>query len=345
MSSPFARKSQAQPTNGRAIVAQLNRTQQPQPSLTSGRALVGQIGVGRRYPGATSLLRPYPLALPPAPLPDFHRLQAQAQQLQAQLARYDQQAALANTVAAPARLHTPAEAGYPVPFLSPAEQARWAQQRRSPEREHFIQQKLAQVNALAQSVPLSPVVLTAMRSPFIDLRARGASTPSGPDCFMPISFWRSQNPHNDPKVGWKLCCATVKGMVGYNAGLQDRIQIVREHGHSLVRQSGAAAGFSMLDKYMALHKPVMTGVNHTYGAGYNEGTTDHFIAIVGTGTDAKGKYYRFFDVGASNAHRDNGTNPLNRLYYDARTGSYSGKSMVNNKTYTISQLRFKPGTF
>jgi len=57
------------------------------------------------------------------------------------------------------------------------------------------------------------VVLTALRSPFIDLRAKVASTPSGPDCFMPISFWKSQNPHNDPRVGWKLCCATVKAIV------------------------------------------------------------------------------------------------------------------------------------
>jgi len=187
------------------------------------------------------------------------------------------------------------------------------------------------------------VVLTALRSPFIDLRAKVASTPSGPDSFMLPSFWKSQNPTGSKAVGWKLCCATVKGMVGYNAGLQDRIQIVREHGHSLVRQPGAAAGFGMLDKYMALHKPVMTGVNHTYGAGYNEGTTDHFVAIVGTGTDAKGKYYRFFDVGTTRAKI--GTDPRNRLYYDSHTGSYSGKSVVNDKTYTISQLRFKPGTF
>jgi len=110
-----------------------------------------------------------------------------------------------------------------------------------------------------------------------------------------------------------------------------------------VRQSGAAAGFGMLDKYMALHKPVMTGVNHTYGAGYNEGTTDHFIAIVGTGTDARGKYYRFFDVGTQ--YLDLGTHTSNRLYYDSKTGSYSGISKVNNLKYTISQLRFRNGTF
>ena len=162
---------------------------------------------------------------------------------------------------------------------------------------------------------------------------------------MPPGFWQSQNPNNDPKVGWRQCCATVKKMVGYNAPPKDRIQIVLEHGRSLVLQPGAAAGFGMLDKYLALHKPVMTGVNHTYAAGYNEGTTDHFIAIVGTGTDARGKYYRFFDVGASNKNKELGIDPLNRLYYDSRTGSYTGKSKATGKDYTISQLRFRPGTF
>lgn len=89
----------------------------------------------------------------------------------------------------------------------------------------------------------------------------------------------------------------------------------------------------------------MVGVTHTFGLKYNEKTTDHFVAIVGTGTDAKGKYYRFFDVGTVDAKRDKGTDFHNRLYYDPTTGSYAGKSAVNGKTYTISQLRFRPGTF
>ena len=72
-------------------------------------------------------------------------------------------------------------------------------------------------------------------------------------------------------------------------------------------------------------------------------STDHFVAIVGT--DAKGKYNRFFDVGTRNVNKARGIDASNRLYYDAGTGSYSGKSAVNGKTYTISQLRFEPGTF
>ena len=162
---------------------------------------------------------------------------------------------------------------------------------------------------------------------------------------MPVSFWKSQNPTGSDKVGWRLCCATVKKMVGYNAGTKDRIQIVLESGHRLVLQPTAARGFHKLDEYIALHKPVMAGVNHTFGGTDNEHTTDHFIAIVGTGVDTKGKYYRFFDVGAADANRKNVINPRNRLYYDPHTGSYSGKSAVNGKKYTISQLRFKPGTF
>ena len=230
---------------------------------------------------------------------------------------------------------TPAQAGYPVPFLSPAQQ-----QHRAHAQAQRQQQALAAYNRAAQAPYLSPFLRQILSQPRISmLRVE----PAGPDSFMPKSFWQSQNPDNDPKVGWRQCCATVKKMVGYNAPPKDRIQIVLEHGKSLVLQPGAAAGFRMLDKYLALHQPVMVGVDHTYAAGYNEGTTDHFIAIVGMGTDAKGKYYRFFDVGTTRIKI--GTDPSNRLYYDSHTGSYSGKSAANDKPYTISQLRFKPGTF
>ena len=174
-----------------------------------------------------------------------------------------------------------------------------------------------------------PEFLRAVPAP-----AHNDSAASGPDCFKPATWWRSQNPTGSKKVGWALCCATVKAMVGYNSPERDRIQVVKEHGRALRIQPRAAVGFKKLDEYMALRQPVMAGVNHTFGLSYNEKTTDHFVAIVGTGVDAKG-----------DANRDKGINPKNRLYYDKSTGSYSGKSVVNGKIYTISQLRFKPGTF
>ncbi|WP_310397805.1 hypothetical protein [Hymenobacter sp.] len=50
-------------------------------------------------------------------------------------------------------------------------------------------------------------------------------------------------------------------------------------------------------------------------------------------------------MGTKDVNKRLGVAKSNRLYYDARKGSYSGKSIVNGKTYTLSQLRFKPGTF
>jgi hypothetical protein len=50
-------------------------------------------------------------------------------------------------------------------------------------------------------------------------------------------------------------------------------------------------------------------------------------------------------VGTVDAKKEKGIAESNRLYYDPSTGMYSGKSIVNGFTYTLSQLRFKPGTF
>ena len=64
-------------------------------------------------------------------------------------------------------------------------------------------------------------------------------------------------------------------------------------------------------------------VDHTFNAmtggktnpnwyGYNEGTTDHFITIVGRGITEDGKrYYHFFDSGTS--HRNWATKEENSL--------------------------------
>jgi hypothetical protein len=293
------------------------------------------MGVGRRYTGVTDLLTPRQLQLPGPPLPDFARLRAEAQRLKLQMAARDN---LVASVPPPAPPHgiTPKEAGYPIPFLSPADQAR-----RAREKKQLQEKVLAEYNQSAKADFLPACLRQALSKPKVKLQA----VPARPDSFMPTSFWKSQNPTGSKKVGWAQCCNTVKKMVGYNSPMKDRIQIVRERGKSLALQPTANAGLAMLDTYMALHKPVMAGVNHTYGLKYNEKTTDHFVAIVGTGTDAKGKYYRFFDVGVSNKSKSLGTDWRNRLYYDKSTGSYYGKSYATGNYYTISQLRFKPGTF
>ena len=364
MNSLVARKSQTSPVSGRATVAHLGRAQQPQPSLVSGRALVGQLGISRRYTGTVNLLQPYPLALGPAPLPDFNRLRAQAQQLQGQLARYDTLAAQAPAPVAP---RPPAPPPGPRLVLStPAQRAA---------RARFLAQKLADVNRLAQVIPFLPAMLDILRSPFLDARAKaappGPGGPGGPDSFMPASFWKSQNPDNDPKVGWALCCATVKAMLAsVSAGKvpNARYDLVQEHrstarAHGLRVRDGyaaapnaarAARGRALLDECMALHRPVMVGVSHTVNYLFskknkktglttyheiNDGTIDHFVAIVGVGVDKNGKYYRFFDVGT--IQEDRGTAASNRFYLSTKSGFWEGTSQaMPGNTYVLTQLRF-----
>ena len=265
----------------------------------------------------------HPAPAGPAPAFDFYRLRADAPRLQQRPAAHDRQVAAAAAAAptphpAPRPAPWPTYPGSPSPLLSPAEQARRKRERRALE-----QRLLADYNAQALYLYLPPFLRQALADPVGNLRPAPALPAGGRDCFMPASFWKSQNPFNDPKVGWAQCCNAVKKMVGYNSPIEDRIQIVRERGKSLVVQPTAQTGLAMLEKYLALHKPVMAGVHHSLASGYNKAapdyeTTDHFVAIVGTGTDKKGKYYRFFDVGTTNEHRKNGIDERNRLYYTHR---------------------------
>ena len=174
----------------------------------------------------------------------FYQLRAAAERLKQQLATHD-------------RRHLfPKQAGYPVPFLTPAQQQQFKDEARAREREK--QRLLDEVNRSMQAAYLpgylrpsslprkhngekaaAPGTLVAPRPGLGAVRA----LTNGSDCFMPVTFWKSQNPTGSTKVGWKLCCATVKTMVGYNAGAKDRIQIVKEYGRQLVLQPAAARGF------------------------------------------------------------------------------------------------------
>jgi len=118
-------------------------------------------------------------------------------------------------------------------------------------------------------------------------------------------------------------------------------QLLLEVNKQLVAQPSRKAGLTKLDAYMARQIPVMIGVDYKPGTTYNhDHTTEHFIVLVGSGIENGRKYYRFFDVGT--IHRSKGTDPRNRLYYDAQTGSYAGRSWAapEKRIYTIAQLRF-----
>lgn len=87
-------------------------------------------------------------------------------------------------------------------------------------------------------------------------------------------------------------------------------------------------GISYLKYALENGIPVIVGVdNHSGSPNKNtDNTTDHFIVIVGMGTDTTGKYFQFYDNASGNTSQ--GASPLNKLYYNSRTGIISGTSQT-----------------
>lgn len=89
--------------------------------------------------------------------------------------------------------------------------------------------------------------------------------------------------------------------------------------------------------------PVIVGVDDNPGSPNpnTDNTTDHFVVIVGSGTDSKGNYFTFYD----NASGDpvQGTNPNNKLYYNPTTGLIKGRSQTNYASglndYIVTMIR------
>lgn len=380
MGSLSNRQSILRPTSGRQAVAQLGLAQQPLPRPVSGRFLAAHLGVGRtRVVSVDVLARRLPAPVAPA-IAQFYRLRDHAQRLQEQLAAHDRQAA----ASAPVHGVTPKEAGYPIPFLTPAEQAH--RRREADVRARLQERLLAQANQAIKYCYLPSLLVPRL----VREQARPGAKPGiaavnrprpgairaltgGDDCFMPLNFWKSQNPTGAPGH-WTGCAITVYAMLAtfYEKGGQDalathRYDLVLEHRNPALPLSHkkfvtrdaympanaarATQGMAKLDAYMAAHRPVMVGVSHTINFflsstnkktgittyhEINNAAIDHFIALVGTGVDKKGKYYRFFDVGTQWLKK--GTDASNRFYL-GKDGYWRGKSAVGHE-YVLVQLRF-----
>jgi len=72
--------------------------------------------------------------------------------------------------------------------------------------------------------------------------------------------------------------------------------------------------------------PVIVGVDDKPGSSnpQTDNTTDHFIVIVGVGSDSNGIYFTFYDNASGEVSE--GTSPTNKLYYNPVTAIISGKS-------------------
>jgi hypothetical protein len=103
-----------------------------------------------------------------------------------------------------------------------------------------------------------------------------------------------------------------------------------------VNFSNVKTGIGYLLSALGRGIPVIVGVNGWQGSSNpnTDNTTDHFIVIVGTGSDSNGNFFTFFD----NATRDvaMGASPQNKLYYNSITGLIKGRSQTRYGNQAIN---------
>ncbi len=116
------------------------------------------------------------------------------------------------------------------------------------------------------------------------------------------------------------------------------IQTARENDGALEITEDARAGIDHINSELEAGNPVIVGVNHTLGNTYNEGTTDHFVVIVGRGTDEGGNaFYNFYEVGTS--REGSGTSNKNRFTLNSDNSLTGSPEYSEKKRYTVSQVR------
>ncbi len=122
----------------------------------------------------------------------------------------------------------------------------------------------------------------------------------------------------------------------------------------LLPHSQQQMAIEYIDEKMSAGIPVVVGVDHTYnrllsikaaspiGNGYNEGTTDHFVTLVGVGKDEQGrKFYTYFEVGTAQAAGYSAENKL----VETSPGMFTRKEAGawKNQEYHISTVLIYKG--
>ena len=88
-----------------------------------------------------------------------------------------------------------------------------------------------------------------------------------------------------------------------------------------------------IDRHLENGRPIIVGVNHTIGRGFNEGTTDHFVVIYGRECVNKHYVYYYYEVGKSDVEygfsKNNGfiydtSNPNKPQFYDEKSSRNDG---------------------
>jgi predicted chitinase len=153
--------------------------------------------------------------------------------------------------------------------------------------------------------------------------------------------WGTQKQQN---VACKKTCDAILISVGLTSTskFSKHQTALENHDHTelLVDTNVSKIGIKYLDLQLKEGNPVQVGVDHDLnykGGTLNEGTTDHFVVIVGKSCDKGRVYYRFYDVGTR--FEAKGKSEDNRLYLNLSDYSLKGKTVYNGHNYTVTQIR------
>ncbi len=117
------------------------------------------------------------------------------------------------------------------------------------------------------------------------------------------------------------------------------IQIYTESGG--VDSSAVDDAISYLKAALEENIPVIVGIdNHSGSPNPNtDNSTDHFVVIVGMGSDANGDYFLFFDNASE--HVNQGASSENKLYFDPINKTITGESQVEWYTNCCTEYDYK----
>jgi hypothetical protein len=83
------------------------------------------------------------------------------------------------------------------------------------------------------------------------------------------------------------------------------------------------------------------GIDYGDPSPNTDGTTNHFVVVVGMGSDAKGNYFQFYDNFTN--QNQYGASSSNKLYYNSTTGAITGTFLIGSrgstKNYQVSMIR------
>ena len=104
-----------------------------------------------------------------------------------------------------------------------------------------------------------------------------------------------------------------------------------------------------INRHLDAGLAIIVGVDHTLAKGYNDGTIDHFVLIVGREYNEESGYYEYLYVETGTNSPEKGYNPDNRFVYDDSIGMYVddsariGPIKGGPNTYTLTELRPNDG--